>query len=121
MGQAVINNVAVDGVTTALGEVDFGGLADTQLWFERKGNDLQVDVLGTTDHLTVAGWYAGNARAQVQSFNTADGMKIDTQIVQLVTAMAGYAANNPGFDPTQATQMPADPALQSAIAAAWHP
>lgn len=34
--------------------------------------------------------------------------------------MAIYSANNPGFDPTQATQMPTDPSLQSVLAAAWH-
>jgi hypothetical protein len=34
--------------------------------------------------------------------------------------MATYVANNPGFDPTQASQMPNDQTLQNAIAAAWH-
>jgi hypothetical protein len=35
--------------------------------------------------------------------------------------MAAYASANPGFDPTQAAQVPNDPALQTAVAAAWHP
>jgi hypothetical protein len=34
--------------------------------------------------------------------------------------MATYSANNPGFNPATATQMPTDSNLQSAIAAAWH-
>jgi hypothetical protein len=56
----------------------------------------------------------------VQSFNTADGAKLDSQIAQLVSAMASYSASNPGFNPATATQMPNDPNLQGAIAAAWH-
>jgi hypothetical protein len=39
---------------------------------------------------------------------------------QLVAAMATYATANPSFNPTQATQMPSDQTLQTAIAAAWH-
>jgi Ca2+-binding RTX toxin-like protein len=121
MGQTAIDNLASDGVTGANGEVDFGaGISDQQLWFERTGNDLQVDLLGTANHLTVSGWYAGNARAQVQSFNTADGLKLDSQLAQLVSAMATYSAGNSGFDPTQVSQAPADPTLQGTIAAAWH-
>jgi hypothetical protein len=57
----------------------------------------------------------------VQSFDTADGLKVDTQVAQLISAMATYAAANPGFNPATATQMPADATLQGAVAAAWHP
>ncbi len=120
-GQTVANNLASDGVTTANGEVDFlSGISTNQLWFLQSGNDLQIDLLGTTEKITVAGWFGGNARAQVQSFNTTDGSKLDTQVAQLVSAMATYSANNPGFNPTTATTMPPDSSLQSTLAAAWH-
>jgi hypothetical protein len=120
-GHTTINNLASDGVTTARGEIDFGaGITGQKLWFLQNGNDLQVDLMGTTDHLTVAGWYAGNARAQTQSFDTADGLKLDSQVAQLVSAMASFSSANPGFDPTTATQVPNDPALQGVVAAAWH-
>jgi Ca2+-binding RTX toxin-like protein len=110
------------GVTTASGEVDFGaGITDQHLWFLRSGNDLHVDLMGTTDHMTISGWYADNARVQTQSFDTADGMKLDTQVAQLVTAMAAYLSAHPGFDPTQATQVPDDRALQATVVTAWHP
>jgi Ca2+-binding RTX toxin-like protein len=122
MGHAVVNNLAADGVTTARGELDFGaGITDQQLWFMQNGNDLQIDLMGTTDQVTLSNWFGGNARAQTQSFDTADGLKVDTQVAQLVSAMATYAAANPGFNPTTATQMPADATLQGAVAAAWHP
>ena len=120
-GQTVINNLASDGSTTPEGEVDFGSsTTDENLWFVQNGSDLQVDLLGTSDQLTIKGWFSGNARAQVASFDTADGLKLDTQVEQLVTAMATYSANNPTFNPVTATQMPTDTSLQNAIASAWH-
>jgi hypothetical protein len=119
-GQSTVNNLAQDGVTAPRGEIDLGaGISNQKLWFEQKGNDLQIDLIGTQDRITVAGWFA-DPRAQVQSINLADGSKIDSQISQLVTAMAAYAGNNPGFDPTTAAQQPNDSQLQNAIAAAWH-
>ena len=121
MGHTVVNNAASDGVTTARGEVDFAaGVGSTKLWLERVGNDLQVDILGSSDHLTISGWYGGNARAQVQSFKTADGLTLDSQIEQLVSAMASYSAANPSFNPATASQLPNDPTLQNTVAAAWH-
>jgi hypothetical protein len=107
---------------TARGEIDFGaGITGQNLWFLRSGNDLQVDLLGTTDRVTVSGWFGANARAQTQSFDTADGLKLDSQVSQLVQAMATYSAGHAGFDPTTAAQMPADAGVQNAVAAAWHP
>ncbi len=121
MGQIVVNNLASDGVSDPSGELDFGdGITSQQLWFEQSGIDLKIDLLGTTSNLTVAGWYGGAARAQVQSVNLADGLKLDSQIAQLVSAMATYATANPGFDPAATAQVPDDASLQSAIAAAWH-
>jgi len=70
------------------------------------GTGLQVDLLGTPNHITITGWHGSDARAQVESFNTADRMKPDSQPAQLVAAMATYSADNPNFDPTQATQTP---------------
>jgi hypothetical protein len=50
----------------------------------------------------------------------ADGMKIDAGVSQLVQAMATYSSAHAGFDPTTATQAPADTGLLPAIAANWH-
>jgi Ca2+-binding RTX toxin-like protein len=120
VGPTTIYNAAPDGITGPVGEVDFGaGISCNQLWFVQSGKDLQVDLLGTNRQITIGDWF-DNPRAQVQSFNTADGLKLDTQIGPLVAAMATYGASNPSFDPTTATQMPNDPTLQGAIAATWH-
>jgi hypothetical protein len=112
----------IDAVTgTGTGSVDFtSGIATSQLWFEQAGNNLQIDIMGTNDALTIGDWFGGSNSAAVQSFSTADGSHLDTQAGQLVQAMATFATNNPGFNPTQVSQMPTDTNLQTAVAAAWH-
>jgi len=119
-GQDTVNN-AFAGNTTAKGEIDFtsASVTDEKLWLQKSGNNLLVDLLGTTDQITVANWFGSNAGADVQTFN-AGGLKLDTQVAQLVQAMATYAAANTGFNPTTATSMPTNSALQTEIAAAWH-
>ncbi len=118
-GQDTINN-AYAGNTTAKGEADFAsGITDENLWFKQTGNDLEIDLLGTSDKITVSGWFNGNAGTHVQTFN-AGGLKLDSQVSQLVAAMATYSANNNSFNPATATSMPTNSTLQTAIAAAWH-
>jgi hypothetical protein len=103
--------------TTPSGELDFGAnITDNQLWFQQNGNDLTIDVMGSQDKITVAGWFNG-AGSQLQEI-TAGGMKIDANVSQLVQAMASYSSSHAGFDPTTATQAPAE--LQTTIAASWH-
>jgi len=105
----------------ATNQLQFGsGISDTQLWFVQSGNNLQIDVMGTQSQVTVSGWFAATG-SQLQEI-TAGGLEIDSQVAQLTQAMATYSANNPGFDPTASsnTQAPNDPALQTALASAWH-
>jgi hypothetical protein len=100
--------------------VDFAaGVTTSDLWFEQQGDNLQVDLMGTTDSLTIDDWFGGANSAAAQNFVTADGSKLDSQVGQLVSAMAAYSAANTGFNPTLAAQIPPDPALQGAVAAAW--
>ena len=95
-------------------------LRTTSLWFVQSGNDLKIDVLGTTNSGNVANWF-GTGVHPLQEI-TAGGMKLDSQISQLVQAMATYSANNSGFDPTSPsiTAVPSDTSLQNSLAAAWH-
>jgi RTX calcium-binding nonapeptide repeat (4 copies) len=121
-GQSTINNVSGSS-TSPNGQIDFGsGISDENLWFKQSGNDLQIDLMGTQDSVTLSGWYGSNSSAQVQSVNTSDGLKIDSLLQQLVSAMATFSGNNPGFDPTASgnTQAPSDTTLQAAITSSWH-
>jgi hypothetical protein len=102
-------------------ELDFiGGIANTQLWFEQSGNDLAIDLMGTDTSVTVKDWFSGTD-SHLQEV-TAAGLKIDSQISQLVQAMASYTASNPGFDPASPSNVsvPNNAALQTAMAASWH-
>jgi beta-glucanase (GH16 family) len=117
-GQDMIVNGS--GAGAASGELDLGaGIASNQLWLVRSANDLQIDRMGSSDQVTIAGWYNGTA-SQLQAVKTASGAVLDAQIGQLVQAMANFQSANPGFNPTLVAQAPNDPSLQSAIAASWH-
>jgi len=119
-GHDVIVNGAA-GNTGPTGELDFtSDIASNQLWFKQAGNDLIVQVMGTQDQVTVSNWF-GATTAQTQEIKAAGGLEIDAGVASLVQAMATYSSNNSAFNPTtSATQAPSDPALQGAIATAWH-
>jgi hypothetical protein len=103
------------------GELNFPtGLTDQNLWLVESNNNLVVEVIGTSEKATVEGWFGANPSAQLSEI-AAGGLKLDSQVAQLVSAMATFSAANPGFDPTTpGAVMPTDPTLQSALAAAWH-
>ncbi len=63
-------------------------VASDQLWLTKSGNNLDISVIGTTDKVTIQNWYSGNAY-HVEQFKTADGKTLlDSQVVNLVSAMA---------------------------------
>lgn len=114
-GQDVVTNY-----TTAGGFTDvavFGqGIASNQLWFTHSGNDLEVSVIGTGDKFTVSNWYLGT-QYHVEQFKTSDGkVLLDSQVQNLVDAMAAFAPPAAGQ-----TTLPANYAttLNPALAANW--
>jgi T5SS/PEP-CTERM-associated repeat protein len=119
-GSLAITN-AMSGGTAAHGDLAFGaGLTDQTLWLSSSGANLVVDVLGTTEHVTLSGWFGANRSAKVKEIE-AGGLKLDTGVAKLVSAMAAYAAANPGFSPTTpGATMPTNTTLQAAITANWH-
>jgi hypothetical protein len=102
------------------GTAQLWGVTDQNIWLQQVGDNLQVDLMGSNNQLTVDDWFGGSNPAAVQGFATSDGLKLDTQVAQLVSAMATYATDNPAFNPTAVSQIPTDSSLQSAVAAAWH-
>ena len=80
-------------------------------------NNLEVSVIGTTDKFTISNWYLGN-QYHVEQFKTSGGATLlDSQVQNLVSAMAGFAPPAAGQ-----TSLPANYAntLQPVIAANWH-
>ena len=116
-GQDTINN---GGGSATHGEVDFGaGISDENLWFQKSGNDLLITRLGSNEQIDIAGWYSATGN-QVTNFMDTNGLKLDTQVAQLVQAMANYQSAHPSFNPGTAASMPSDATLQNTIASAWH-
>ena len=107
--------------TSPSGQLNFGsGLTENNLWFVQNGNDLDVDILNSQNQIVIDGWFGANPSASLAEFVSGDGLKLDGAFAQLLSAMAVYQANNPGFDPTTAGSMPTDSALRNAISTAWH-
>jgi uncharacterized delta-60 repeat protein len=92
------------------------GIAVDQLWFTHTGNNLDVSIVGTTDKLTLSNWYLGT-QYHVEQFKTSDGKTLlDSQVQNLVSAMAGFAPPAAGQ-----TTLPANysTVLAPVIAANW--
>ena len=84
--------------------------------YAKLGNNLEVSIIGTEDKLTLNSWYAGSGY-QVEEFRTSDGhVLIDTQVQNLVQAMASFAPPAPGQ-----TTLPSDyqNSLAPLLAADW--
>ena len=72
-------------------DVNFGsGISYADLWFQKSGIDLKVNQLGTSNQLTISGWYSTDVNSQtlIHQFS-ANGRILTQQRVQtLVDAMA---------------------------------
>ncbi|WP_433691742.1 calcium-binding protein [Herbaspirillum seropedicae] len=80
------------------GNIDTLQLSDlrqTNLWFSQSGNDLQIDVLGGSDRITIKDWYQGGSSGSdnhIERIRTADGNTLyDSDVDKLVQAMASFA------------------------------
>jgi hypothetical protein len=118
-GNTTISNASSSGA--ASGQLNItDGFTHNELWFAQSGNDLVVDMMGTSQTVTISNWF-GSASNSLAEISAGDGYMIDSGVAQLVQAMATYVEDHPGFDPAASgnTQVPNDPALQSALAASW--
>ncbi|MDP2066329.1 MAG: calcium-binding protein [Burkholderiaceae bacterium] len=92
------------------------GIATDQLWFTKTGNNLNVSIIGTSDKFTLANWYLGS-QYHVEQFTTSDGKTLlDSQVQNLVTAMAAFAPPSAGQTTLSASYATA---LAPVIAANW--
>ena len=92
------------------------GVAMDQIWFSRNGYSLEVRIVGESAYSTISNWYS-SAAYQLDAFELADGSTLmASQVENLVSAMAGFAA--PPLGETELNQTYRD-ALESTIAANW--
>ncbi|MEY4766693.1 MAG: hypothetical protein RI907_3366 [Pseudomonadota bacterium] len=95
---------------TNVGDMDtlaISGIANNKLWFTRSGTDLLINSLGSTDSVTITGWYGKVAAAAQVETITAGGKTLTAgRVDALVQAMAGIApppADLSGLTATQQT------------------
>jgi Ca2+-binding RTX toxin-like protein len=105
---------------TTAGNVDIArfdtGVTVDQLWFTKTGNNLDVSIIGTNDKFTLSNWYLGN-QYHVEQFKTSDGKTLlDSQVQNLVSAMAAFAPPAAGQTTLAANYATA---LNPVIAANW--
>lgn len=67
------------------------GISIEQIWFTRSDNDLQVGLIGRDDRVTLSYWYADES-SRLGQLKVGDGkVLLDSQVQNLVDAMAGFA------------------------------
>ena len=96
--------------------LSISGATSQQLWFGRRGKNLEISVIGTTDHVTIQDWFVGSAN-RVEKITAADGKSLTSAKVQgLVNAMASFTP------PSLAqTTLPANTqgSLTNVVASSW--
>lgn len=97
--------------------LSFGSdIAADQLWFSKSGNNLEVSVIGTANKAVMKDWYLGN-QYHVEQLKSGNNLTLlDTQVQNLVQAMAGMTpppAGQTSLPPEYQTQ------LNAVITANW--
>ncbi|MCS6297679.1 MAG: hypothetical protein H8K09_15700 [Nitrospira sp.] len=94
------------------------GINPLDIMLSQSANDLRIAVYGSTDQVTIANWYGG-AGNQVETVQAGNGQQLmNTQVNQLIQAMAGFTQQT-GLNWDQAiSQRPQD--VQQILAANWH-
>ncbi|WP_271271490.1 calcium-binding protein [Aliamphritea hakodatensis] len=111
-GQDVIAQNDADGNDTLVFD---GNIATDELWFSRQGEDLQINIAGTDDQVTVDNWYT-NDGAQLDEIEVGSSVLRNSQVNQLVNAMAAYSV--PEGDGGVIAQSTKD-ALQPVLTQVW--
>jgi Ca2+-binding RTX toxin-like protein len=108
---SVINADASSSVDVAqFNDVDYSAL-----WLSRSANDLQINIEGSDDQVSIDNWYAG-ASNQLDEIRVGNAVLQNNQVDQLVSAMASFDVPN-GVGSVIAANVKED--LQPVLAAAW--
>ncbi|WP_271273641.1 calcium-binding protein [Aliamphritea hakodatensis] len=111
-GQDVINQNDVSGKDVLAFD---GDISADEIWFRRHGEDLRITIVGSDDQVTVNNWYRGDSY-QLDKIETESGVLINSQVNQLVNAMAVFSAPE-GVDGV--IPQTAKDTLQPVLAQAW--
>ncbi|HFQ14208.1 MAG TPA: calcium-binding protein, partial [Gammaproteobacteria bacterium] len=120
-GMDVIDEIGGIGETGYEDKAVFGaGIGQLDLVFSQNGADLDISNVITGDRITVREWYS-NVNNQVENMVLNDGSTLlNTQVEQLIQAMATFSADNGSISWEQAiAERPED--VQAVISAYWQP
>lgn len=68
------------------------GAARNQLWFTRSGSNLDISIIGTSDKVTIDGWFASSAN-RIEQIKIDGGKTLSSaKVAGLVDAMAAFQA-----------------------------
>ncbi len=91
LGRSSAKDTVVDSDTTAGNHdyLQFGSdVSYDQLWFKHVGNDLEIDIIGTANSLTIKNWYTGTQN-HIETLTSGNGKVLtDSHVQNLVNAMA---------------------------------
>jgi Ca2+-binding RTX toxin-like protein len=115
-GQDTIVN---DNTTPANSEVEYGGnINPLDLVLSQQANNLRIAIHGSSDQITIQNWYTSSA-SQVDIIQAGNGQQLlNTQVNQLIQAMAGFTQQT-GLTWDQAIDQRPQ-AVQTVLAASWH-
>jgi len=117
-GQVTINNA---GGSSPHGSLEFDeSITDEDLWFKHTGNNLVIQRIDSSDTVTIQNWFGSNSGAKLSEITLNGDIEVDSQLNNLISAMATYSSHNSSFNPATATAMPTDSTLQASIASSWH-
>jgi Ca2+-binding RTX toxin-like protein len=92
------------------------GVSIEQLWLQRLGTALELSVIGANDRVLLENWYSGN-QYHLEQFKTSEGkILLDTQVQNLVDAMAAFSP--PALGQTSLSEDYRN-ALVPVLAASW--
>jgi len=87
------------------------------LVISRQANDLRLAIHGSPDQITIQNWYSGTSN-QVETLQTGNGQTLlNTQVDQLIQAMAGFTQQTGLTWDQGIAQQPQD--VQAVLAASW--
>ena len=93
------------------------GINPLDLMLSRNANDLSIALHGSTDQVTLLDWYSGTTH-QIETVQAGNGQQlINTQVNQLIQAMAGFTQQTGLTWEQGVAQRPQD--VQQIIAASW--
>ena len=88
-GQDVINNYDSSTTNTDALVLD-ETLSINDVWLSRNGNNLQVNLVGSDDQVTINNWYSSDYY-QLEKIEVGSSVLLNNQVDQLVSAMASFS------------------------------